>query len=160
MKKQLFLAVLTVGVLTACGSWRKLDSQAKGSKSIVILYENDAHCNIDGYKKLAGLRDAIARQDTAYTAVVSCGDYLQGGTPGALSHGEYIVDIMRNVGYDAITLGNHEFDYGVPHLKKVLPKVQAPIVCTNFFDYGEEQPYFAPYVIKRCGKKSVALVGV
>ena len=35
-------------------------------KSIVILYENDAHCGIDGYQKMAGLRDAISKSDTAY----------------------------------------------------------------------------------------------
>ena len=77
-------------------------------KGLVILYENDVHCGIDGYAKLAGLRDAIA--DTAYVAVVSSGDYLQGGTIGAISKGEYIVDIMKSVGYDCVTLGNHEFE--------------------------------------------------
>ena len=51
-------------------------------KSIVILYENDVHCAVDGYAKLAGLRDAIA--DTAYVALVSNGDYVQGMTVGAI----------------------------------------------------------------------------
>ena len=41
-------------------------------KSIVILYENDAHCGIDGYTKMAGLRDAINKADTAYAAATSC----------------------------------------------------------------------------------------
>ena len=54
-------------------------------KSIVILYENDVHCGIDGYTKMAGLRDAINSSDTAYAAVVCCGDYLQGNTTGAIS---------------------------------------------------------------------------
>ena len=63
-------------------------------KSIVILYENDVHCNIQGYQKLAGLRDAIANSDTAYAGIVSCGDYLNGGVVEAASKGQYIVDIM------------------------------------------------------------------
>ena len=54
-------------------------------KSIVILSDNDVHCAIDGYTRLAGLSDAIAASDTAWVATVSCGDYLQGGTVGALS---------------------------------------------------------------------------
>ena len=64
-------------------------------KSIVILYENDAHCGIDGYTKIAGLRDAINHTDTAYAAAVCCGDFLQGNTTGAISKGQYIADILR-----------------------------------------------------------------
>ena len=55
-------------------------------KSIVILYENDVHCGIDGYTKMAGLRDAIESQDTAYVGAVCCGDFLQGNTTGAISN--------------------------------------------------------------------------
>ena len=60
--------------------------------SIVILYDNDVHCAIEGYAKMAGLRDSIA--DTAYVAMVSSGDYLQGSTVGAISTGGFIADIM------------------------------------------------------------------
>ena len=49
-------------------------------KSIVILYENDVHCGIDGYTKMAGLRDAITQADTAYVGAVCVGDFLQGNT--------------------------------------------------------------------------------
>ena len=62
-------------------------------KTIVILYENDVHCAIDGYTKLAGLRDAIAASDTAYVGNTSSGDMLNGALPGIISHGQYIVDI-------------------------------------------------------------------
>ena len=89
---------------------------AIAQKSIVILYENDAHCGIDGYTKMAGLRDAINQSDTAYAAAVCCGDFLQGNTTGAISKGQYIADILRLMDYHALTLGNHEFDYGVPRM--------------------------------------------
>ncbi len=105
-------------------------------KSIVILYENDVHCAIDGYAQLAGLRDAIMQSDTAWTAVVSSGDYLQGEMYGALSKGQYIVDIMRKVGYDAVTLGNHEFDYGVERMQELLQQLNVPVVCSNYFKVG------------------------
>ena len=127
-------------------------------KSIVVLHENDVHCSIDGYTHLAGLRDAIA--DTAYVAVVSCGDYLQGGTAGAISRGRYVVDIMRTVGYDAITLGNHEFDYPVSYTSGLLKSIDAPIVCTNFYAFGKRKSVYKPFVIKRFGKTKVAFVGV
>ncbi len=128
-------------------------------KSIVILYENDVHCGIEGYTKLAGLRDAIQRADTAYVAAVCVGDFLQGNTTGAISKGQYIADIMKHMHYDAVTLGNHEFDYGVPRMKALLEQIGSPVVCANFFDAGEPQAYYAPYIICKYGDKRVAFIG-
>ena len=127
-------------------------------KSIVVLYENDVHCAVDGYAKLAGLRDAIA--DTAHVFLVSNGDYVQGQTVGAISKGQYVVDIMKTIGYDAITLGNHEFDYGMERMFELLRQVPAPIVCCNLYDVRLGRSVFAPYVMKRVGNKRIAFVGV
>lgn len=126
-------------------------------KSIVVLYENDVHCAIDGYSALVGLRTQVA--DTANVAVVSCGDFLQGGTPGAISRGEYITAIMQTVGYDAVTLGNHEFDYKVPRMTELIEKADIPVTCTNFFQQDNPKPYYAPYIIKKLGRKKVAFIG-
>lgn len=159
--KKFFLYLTSLLLLCACtGRKHIVDIPKQNQKSIVILYENDVHCGIDGYAKLAGLRDAIQNTDTAYAAAVSCGDFLQGGVSGAISRGQYIVDIMRHVGYTAITMGNHEFDYGTPRMKELLPQIQAPIVCCNFFDVDATQPFYAPYVIRQFGEKRVAFVGV
>ena len=128
-------------------------------KSIVILYENDVHCGIDGYTKMAGLRDAITQADTAYVGAVCVGDFLQGNTTGAISKGQYIADIMRLMDYHALTLGNHEFDYGVPRMRELLEQVGAPVVCANLFEAGEPQPIYAPYVIHQYGDKKVAYIG-
>ncbi len=128
-------------------------------KSIVILYENDVHCGIDGYKTMAGLRDAINRSDTAYAGAVCVGDFLQGNTTGAISKGQYIADIMHLMDYDALTLGNHEFDYGVPRMRQLLEQIGAPVTCVNFFDAGAPEPYYAPYVIHQYGDKKIAFVG-
>jgi len=155
----LLLGTLTSLFFASCTKTVQYAVQQPSSKSIVILYENDVHCGIDGYTKLAGLRDAINASDTAYAAAVSCGDYLQGGTSGAISRGQYIVDIMRHVGYDAVTLGNHEFDYGVPHMKQLLSTVNAPVVCANFYDADAPKSYYPPYVIKQFGDKRIAFVG-
>ena len=129
-------------------------------KSIVILYENDVHCGIDGYAKIAGLRDAINATDTAYATAVCIGDYLQGNTTGAISKGQYIVDVMKHVGYDAVTLGNHEFDYGVARQLELLAQVNAPVVCANFFEPGKKEPIYPAYVIKQYGQKRIAFIGV
>ena len=144
-----------LGVMALMMSWHV----AMAQKSIVILYENDAHCGIDGYTKIAGLRDAINSSDTAYAAAVCCGDFLQGNTTGAISKGQYIADILRLMDYHALTLGNHEFDYGVPRMLQLLDEVGTPVVCANLYEAGEPQPIFAPYVIHQYGDKKVAFIG-
>lgn len=160
--RNLILVGVAVALFGSCATTKHRPAAApvrQQAKSIVILYENDVHCGIDGYTRLAGLRDAIQSSDTAFVGIVCCGDFLQGGTPGAISRGQYIVDIMRQVGYQAITLGNHEFDYGVPRMKELLAKVKAPVVCANFYDVGAPRPYFPSYVIHQFGDKRIAFVG-
>lgn len=129
-------------------------------KSIVILYENDVHCAIDRYTNMRGMRDVIVAADTSEVAMVCSGDFLQGALAGAISQGKYIVDIMQYMGYDAATLGNHEFDYGVPRMVELLPQIGTNIVCANLFEAGGTQPMYAPYVIRILGKKKIAFVGV
>jgi 2',3'-cyclic-nucleotide 2'-phosphodiesterase (5'-nucleotidase family) len=126
-------------------------------QSIVILYENDVHCAIHGYQVLAGLRDATA--DTAFVAVVSSGDFVQGGAAGALSRGKYVADIMREVNYDVITLGNHEFDYPIAHSADLLKYIGAPVVSANLYKAGCRKSVYAPFVIKKFGKTKIAFVG-
>jgi len=162
MKKKILLStiVLMMGCHTVEAQKQQTDERNLEMKSIVILYENDVHCGIDGYTKMAGLRDAINRSDTAYAAAVCCGDFLQGNTTGAISKGQYIVDILKLMDYHALTLGNHEFDYGVPRMKQLLEQAGTPVVCVNLYEAGEPQPMFAPYVIHQYGHKKIAYVGV
>ena len=153
-----FLLSILFVVLIACE--REPIPGPEDNKSIVILSDNDVHCAIDGYARLAGLHDAIAASDTAWVATVSCGDYLQGGNAGALSRGQYIVDVMKEVGYDAVTLGNHEFDYGMDRMRELMPQLGIPVVCANLYKYGSSEPSFASYTIRNYGTRSVAFVGV
>lgn len=156
--RKAFLALFAATTLfvTACGK-EPVDTPSQEKHSIVILFENDVHCAIDGYAKIAALRDAIA--DTAWAALVSSGDYIQGQVTGALSHGMYIVDIMRSMHYDAVGLGNHEFDFGVPRLLELFTGFNAPVVCCNFADMHGNH-FFEPYTIRTYGDRKVAFVGV
>ena len=150
MKKRMILGMMALMMGLHAG-WAQ--------KSIVILYENDVHCGIDGYQKMAGLRDAINKTDTAYAGAVCVGDFLQGNTTGAISKGQYVVDIMKLMDYDAVTLGNHEFDYGVPRMKMLLEQLNAPIVSCNLYDVADQQFVYMPYIIKQYGNKKVAFIG-
>ena len=52
-------------------------------------------------------------EDGSYVALVDAGDAIQGDAIGALTEGEYMVDLMNRLGYAAAVPGNHEFDYGM-----------------------------------------------
>ncbi|MDO4948602.1 MAG: bifunctional UDP-sugar hydrolase/5'-nucleotidase [Bacteroidales bacterium] len=131
----------------------------KPQADIVILYDNDPHCAVEGYACMAALKADYL--DRGYeVAVTSSGDFAQGGSMGASSHGEYIVQLMNLVGYDAVTLGNHEFDYGMSQLRKLCGMLRADVVDCNLYDIQTNQRVFKPYTIKQLGHTKVAFVGV
>lgn len=149
MKKSLFI-LWSIIVLTACSSSRE---------DIVILFDNDVHCAVEGYAQMESLRAQI-EDSVPYVAVVSCGDFAQGDKAGSLSKGEYIVDVMNTVPYDVVTLGNHEFDYGMKQLKRLTSRLNAKTVCCNFGDIRTGKQPYKPYIIRRYGPVKVAYIGV
>ncbi len=130
-----------------------------GKNDIVILYDNDVHCNVDSYEDMAALKKEMQSQ-SRYVSLVSCGDYLQGDVIGAISKGKAIVQIMNKIGYDVVAIGNHEFDYGMPRLKSLVKSMNAKVVASNFVKKSTGKPVFRSYTIKTYGKKKVAFVGV
>lgn len=130
------------------------------SGDIVILHTNDVHCAVDkniGYAGLAAYK-ADKLKETDYVTVVDAGDAIQGDTVGALSKGDYIIDMMNAVGYDIAIPGNHEFDFGMDQFLKLTEKAKAKYISSNFVKDGKT--VFDPYVIKTYGGKKVAYVGV
>lgn len=132
---------------------------AKDSETIVILYENDVHCAVEGYSKLAAMKNEL-KSEYEYVGVVSSGDFVQGGTLGAVSKGEYIVELMNLVGYDAIAPGNHEFDYTISRLTELYELSETKYISCNFAKIGEEKTYFEPYTIVSYGDIDIAYIGI
>lgn len=135
------------------------DSLLSLKKDIVIIYENDVHCNVDGYAKVSALKNELI-QEHNYVAVVSSGDYIQGSSLGAISQGEYITNLINLVDYDVLTLGNHEFDYKLSRLYELTSKIEAPIVCSNFINLKENELVFEPYKIISYEDFDIAFIGV
>lgn len=129
------------------------------SNDIVILYDNDAHCAVDGYAAMAAVKSEMLTK-TQNVAVVSSGDYIQGAVIGAISKGQNIVSIMNEVGYDVVTLGNHEFDYRVAPMRRLLKKLDSDVVSCNFMSNYTKQSVYKPYVMKSYGDQDVAFVGI
>ena len=129
------------------------------TQPIVILYDNDVHCAVDGYAKLVARREQLSNEGN-YTTTVSCGDFVSGDIVGTVTKGEAIVNIMNRTGYDVITLGNHEYDFGLPHILSLTEALDATTVCANFRSTTNEEPTFSPYEIISYGDVDIAYIGL
>lgn len=148
-QKLLYGLSLLLLLLSACRPARR---------DVIILFDNDVHCAVEAYVGISALRDsALVR--TPYVSVVSAGDFVQGDVMGSISRGEYIVDIMNAVPYDVVTIGNHEFDYGMEQQRHLAERLTADVVCCNFTNL-EGTAVYPSSVIRRFGPVDVAFVGV
>lgn len=139
-----FLATLLALVMTLAlmvpASWGENKETYQLPDSLegktVILHTNDVHGAIDKYAKVAALRDECYDKGAHQVILLDAGDYSQGSPYVSLSKGATALDMMALVGYDVITLGNHEFDYGFPQLMENLKKHQGDfmVACNNLVD--------------------------
>ena len=89
------------------------------SDDIVILHTNDVHSYIDGplsYDILADIKDQLEDR-YEHVLLVDAGDHAQGTAFGSMDKGKHVIDLMNAAEYDAASLGNHEFDYGMDGCK-------------------------------------------
>jgi len=158
MKRFLVTAVLAVTVFAgAC---------AQG-KQLVILHTNDTHSCIYPLNKhladtmLAGrggfIRRAVMvgeeRGKHPNLLLLDSGDFSQGSSYYTLYKGDVEVGLMNLMRYDAATIGNHEFDFGVENMARLFKKADFPIVCANYDFTGTAlEGLVRPYVVlKRDG---------
>lgn len=125
---------------------------------VVILFDNDVHGAIEGYPKMAKIKDSISAL-CPNTITISCGDFLSGTPLGTYSKGGYIIRLMNAVGYDIITLGNHEFDYGIPQLMNRMRQLNATTICCNFLQTNNRN-ICRNGIQKKYGELKVAFIGV
>lgn len=156
MKKKVMIFITCILLVI---SMLPISAFSVNSNDIVILYENDVHCIVEGYSKLAAMKKEL-QESYAHVGVVSGGDYIQGNSLGVVSKGEYIINLMNLVGYDAVTLGNHEFDYKLDRLEELTDKMNTKPICCNFQKTGEDTTYFEPYSIVSYGDVDVAYIGI
>lgn len=115
MKKLLSLLLVLCLVLSlsctafAAGAEKPLDGKT------VILHSNDVHGAIDLYAAMAALKADYEAQG-AEVILADAGDYSQGTVYVSVNKGADAVTMMNATGYDVVTLGNHEFDYGYAQL--------------------------------------------
>lgn len=133
---------------------------------------DDADSNDVGLAKVSTLISAVrADRGRGHTLMLDAGDTIQ-GTPLASYFAKIkpitkggvhpMAAAMNAIGYDAAALGNHEFNYGIPLLRKFQQQLDFPLLGANAVHWGSREPAFRPYVIKRVriGNHKPVVVGI
>ena len=137
------------------------------AEHLMIIAVNDTHSQIDpasdgkgGVARRRAIYDQL-RANNPNTALIHAGDAVQGTLFFSLYRGEVEYALMDTLGYDAIILGNHEFDNGMEELAAHYRNVDAVKISTNYdFSATPLNGLFQPYWIKAVGDKRVAFFGI
>ena len=123
---------------------------------INIYHTNDVHGHAVGNETSIGyarLRTMLKGDESDGRLVFDAGDAFSGTAFANLSDGKSIAALMEQVGYDAITPGNHDFDYGSETLQRLLSDSEINGLAINILKDG--QPMFEPYrIFQESGIKS------
>ena len=158
MKKLFLIIALFCATLTV---------SAQKTKTVEILHTNDTHsCILPLNPNLAdtlvagrgGFLRRIAmieqeRKENPDLLLFDSGDFSQGSPFYTLFKGDVEVELMNRMGYDAVTIGNHEFDFGLDNMARIFRAAKFPVVCSNYDFTGTPlQGIVKPYIIiKRSG---------
>ena len=110
-----------------------MTEEATMAGKTVILHTNDVHGAVEGYAYIAQLK-ADYEAKGAEVILVDAGDYSQGTTYVSTTKGADAVTMMNAAGYDVVTLGNHEFDYGYAQLKENMTKANFKVLCADVYN--------------------------
>ena len=146
MNRRQFLRNITLGsgaALLSFNGFGQLLSKRKTTK-LTILHTNDTHSNIDpfpsNHAKFPGMggvsrRHSLIqkiRQEEEHILLFDCGDIFQGTPYFNMFNGELEMKLMSEMGYDAATMGNHDFDIGLDGFKKAKRHAKFPFLCANY----------------------------
>ncbi len=147
----------------------------------VVLHTNDVHGQVLPRKAtwlkrpdppmVGGLARVAARvrrekaeaeNEGALVLVVDGGDWFQGTPEGVVDGGLPFLRAMAGVGYDAMCVGNHEFDFGVPNLSTLIREAKLPAVLANVTerDSGKQVSWAQPWLVVTKGDWKIAIVGL
>ncbi len=140
----------------------------KPDQTSVILFTNDIHTYINNeeglkYSNIAALKDELEAQGNK-VLLVDAGDHIQGTAYGSMDRGETIIKLMNAAGYDAATLGNHEFDYGMERMLELVDMAEYDYLSANFHKLSDGK--YASHVLSpvmmfhNAKGLSVAFVGI
>lgn len=140
---------------------------AQDTKELIILQTSDVHSRIEpinqkgdrNYNEGGFVRRATFlnqfRKEHKNVLLFDCGDISQGTPYYNMFQGEVEVKLMNEMGYEAMTIGNHEFDFGMDNMARLFKMANFPVVCANYnLEDTPLKDVVKPYVIlERYGLK-------
>jgi 2',3'-cyclic-nucleotide 2'-phosphodiesterase/3'-nucleotidase len=176
----LALAVLAVLAVLACALAAESAGGARppaASAALTILHTSDLHGHVHPRDSLADrdFGDGLARVASAVGSIRSegrpvllldSGDTIQGTPEQALAFetsaeaSDPIIAVMNRIGYDAMAVGNHEFDFGRDRLGRSRAEARFPFLSANITDEKTSEPAFAPYKVAVVGGVRVGILGL
>lgn len=155
-----------------CGVLPNMARAQASVRDVTILYTNDFHSAFDpipaywlpGTPKLGGaaqlatlINQIRAREQPAF--LFDSGD-MYTGMLSNLTRGEALMELMMSMRYDAMCVGNHEFDYGSENFTRQMNRVPFPVLGANIFYKGTNHPYSRPYAIIERGGIRLGVIGI
>ncbi len=143
-------------------------------KKLYVMHSSDTHSRIDPLDDNPAVRNAgmggaarrvalVHRFRTEHpdALVLDCGDISQGTPYYNMYKGELEVRIMNLAGYDAMTIGNHEFDFGLDNMARIFSLADFPVVCSNYDFTGTVlEDIVKPYVTLRRNGVKIGIFGL
>lgn len=147
----------------ASGTVALYEVRERKEKMLTIIHTNDQHARVApgdglGMARVASLKDEFAGYGNA-VLLLDVGDVLHGTTFATLEKGESVVKVMNEVGYDAMTPGNHDFNYGKERLLELAEMASFDIISSNI-EYEDGSSFLKPYVIEEVDGIKVAIFGL
>ena len=152
MQKNLIFILVALLALVSCAQPKSTEES-----HIYIISTNDMHANIEAMPRLATLVEEFEAKGEV--VLVDAGDRVTGNAyvDDDAEPGIPMIELMNAVGYDVVTLGNHEFDKGREVLYAMVEASEFEWDCSNISDSVGEG--FSPYVIAEVEGVDVAFVG-
>ena len=149
--------------------------EGEQAETVFILYTNDFHGAVEpeeggtgvasqegGLVNMVSLIDQLRAEQPDRTVLLDAGDTFQGTYVSNSTEGELVMAAMNIAGYDAWTLGNHEFDWGQDILQARIDQAAFPALAANILDAtsGELWDAVQPYTIVEAGRISLGILGL
>ena len=160
--KKLFISALMIGIAFS------LEAQ-----DLTILHLNDTHSHIEPERSGSNVGRGGVMEQAAFIDSVRCvegkgnvlllhaGDFSQGSSYFTELGGNLEIDILNALDFDAVCLGNHEFDNGLDELARRLRNLDVPVVCANYdFSRTPLADLVKPYVILHKAQKKIGVIGL
>ena len=124
-------------------------------------FSDTAQANKGGYLRRVVLLEQLRKEHPDDLLLLDCGDFSQGSAYYNIYKGEVEVKLMNLMRYDACTIGNHEFDFGLDNLARLMRMAEFPFVCCNYDFTGTPcEGLVKPYIIKERAGVRVGILGV